>query len=41
MEQLCEQIAKYMVFDYELSGSYTIEVLADALLYTVLQAYGV
>lgn len=40
IEVLCEHIGKFMVFSYELSGCYPIEVLADSLLHTALQVYG-
>lgn len=40
IEELCNLIGKFIVFNYELYGHYSIDVLAEALLRAAFRVYG-
>lgn len=40
IEELCNLIGKFVVFNYELYGHYTINVMAEALLRAACRVYG-
>lgn len=37
---MCQYLAKFVVFNYELYGHYSIQVLAEALLRSAYKVYG-
>ncbi|MCB0368030.1 MAG: hypothetical protein KDD45_00990 [Bdellovibrionales bacterium] len=40
IEELCQLIGKFVVFNYELYGHYPVNVLAEALLRAACRVYG-